>query len=248
MQQALEKRTLPAYADILPPAEQNWIIPFGPVIAKFTISENVRDILWKNALETRNSDEQKQKELNYANMLAGNIQHQYRYDLPDLEYTIVSKELETFAHKYAQILMHTGRWAPENPEIEPSSEFDFSMGTLWHNWQQAAEWNPLHLHEGEFSMALFLKIPKEIEQERFQPHQQNNHPSAGKLAFLFGEPVPYCGIMQDVVPREGVAYFFPSKLRHLVYPFKSDVTRVSVSTNFFFKENTPPEWESKIRV
>jgi hypothetical protein len=40
------------------------------------------------------------------------------------------------------------------------------------------------------------------------------------------------------MPKEGDLYMFPAQLRHFVLPFKSDVTRISVSGNILFKQDS----------
>tara|TARA_Y100000004_G_C8731281_1_gene334421 strand:- start:291 stop:632 length:342 start_codon:yes stop_codon:yes gene_type:complete len=99
---------------------------------------------------------------------------------------------------------------------------------------KSGEWNPIHLHTGDVSCVGYLSVPQAIMDENTKAeHSKNsNTPTAGKIEFHYGETIGYdcCGEMHQ--PIEGQIWFFPAKLRHSVYPFKSKVERVSFSVNF----------------
>ena len=112
-------------------------------------------------------------------------------------------------------------------------ENELTLDKIWVNFQNNGEWNPAHHHYGLFSFVVFLKIPAEIRQESNERHQKNKFPTAGKLEFDYGEDIPFVKFWHIIEPEEKKIYFFPSKLRHHVYPFKSKVERISVSGNFY---------------
>ena len=47
--------------------------------------------------------------------------------------------------------------------------------------------------------------------------------------------------MCSKLPKTGDIFIFPASLKHYVYPFKSKVTRISVSGNL----NLPPNFKQK---
>lgn len=158
-------------------------------------------------------------------ILAGNLAREYfLLDCKDkvAEYTasVASKYAETFDYRYTR----------------KGIKFDFyELATLWVNLQSKNEFNPPHVHDGDFSFVIWLKVPFNINDELEQPHVKNSRmPRAGMFAFqytnAFGE------IVEQAYPvdnkYEGKMFLFPSQLTHLVYPFStSDGLRISISGN-----------------
>ena len=105
------------------------------------------------------------------------------------------------------------------------SEINFGLGGgPWVNFQKKGECNPLHNHTGILSAVVFIKIPKEIEEER--KNSDYIWKTAGCLEFVYNN--------QHIIvnPREAMMYLFPAYLLHAVYPYHSDVERISMSFNF----------------
>ena len=78
-------------------------------------------------------------------------------------------------------------------------------------------------------------MPKEIEEENEKATHtsKSNTPSAGRIEWSFGNVgMPYSSGGYIRTPKEKDIYFFPAALSHMVYPFKADTERVSVSVNF----------------
>ena len=112
---------------------------------------------------------------------------------------------------------------------------DFLAEDLWVNYMKAGEWNPSHNHTGDISCVTYLKVPKEIseENEKGEHTKVSNTPSAGRIEFQFGNVgMPYSSGGYIRTPEERKIFFFPAALSHMVYPFKSDTERVSMSVNF----------------
>ena len=57
----------------------------------------------------------------------------------------------------------------------------------------------------------------------------------GGLTFLYGDNDDHCISYHSIFPAAGDMFIFPAWLKHWVYPFKSDVTRISVSGNVIDK-------------
>ena len=111
-----------------------------------------------------------------------------------------------------------------------------------HN-QKKGEWNPSHIHAADFSCVAYTKIPKELKEEWKHPCQRGRCPTAGCVEFTYGEILPASECSYGPIqPTENDIVFFPAWLHHHVYPFHSDVERISFSTNF----DLPPDCKYRI--
>ena len=103
------------------------------------------------------------------------------------------------------------------------------LDLLWTNFMKAGEFNPPHHHSGHISFVLYLSIPDEYQQEL------DNHkalsPPPGNILFLVNDK------QMTFTPEPGAMYIFPSSLEHMVFPFRSDGERVSMSGNISLKLN-----------
>tara|TARA_Y100000592_G_scaffold72751_1_gene113167 strand:+ start:1671 stop:2375 length:705 start_codon:yes stop_codon:yes gene_type:complete len=202
----------------------------GPVILRTRISDHLHTILLNASNKIRKSKKLKLKN-DYRKNLAGNLTEEYNFNnafSPQAE-KIVDEELIWLAQNYTKTC----------------SELTFRKFTIqkknivilkpgWVNFMKPGEWNPSHTHTGSISCVLFLKVPEEIELENKQSELSNksNTPTAGRLEFTYGENIGFTPTGSLRVPKEKDIYFFPARLNHMVYPFKSNVERVSVSFNF----------------
>jgi uncharacterized protein (TIGR02466 family) len=111
--------------------------------------------------------------------------------------------------------------------------FTYHLGPgPWINYMKQHEFNPLHVHDGTLSVVAFIDVPEEIDNEREQWVDKTNTFSAGMLEFIHSKSMFSPGYAK-VIPQTGDLYMFPGDLAHCVYPFKSDVTRISMSFNIF---------------
>ena len=104
---------------------------------------------------------------------------------------------------------------------------------IWVNFMKAGEWNPSHFHHGVISLVAYLSVPPEIKIEREEAEHsiKSNQPTAGKIQWTYGESMHFSQTYYTATPQEGQVWLFPADLKHMVYPFKSDVERVSISCN-----------------
>ena len=208
---------------------------FGPYIIRSTISDELHKILLDTANKVRKNKKLK-KDNDYRKSLAGNLTEEYSYAnafTPKQE-KIVEEELVWLASQYTKFSKQV---LGKALGIEPK---DIIMQRpVWVNFMKQGEWNPVHNHIGDISCVMYLKVPKEIQEENYTSElsSKSNTPSAGKIEFSFGDDIGYCntGVMMN--PKEKDIYFFPAKLSHMVYPFKSKTERISVSVNFSDKVN-----------
>ena len=107
---------------------------------------------------------------------------------------------------------------PKNSKIS----YNLMQGP-WINFSKKGEFNPMHNHSGKISAIIFIDVPDELEQERDKSSYSMK--SSASLEFIFGNQHTI------INPKTGMMYLFPSHLWHLVYPFNSDVERISMSFN-----------------
>ena len=215
-----------------------WHCPFGPVIMESHISDELHNVLLSRADQLRNGthpNKEINKETNdYRDRLAGNLSEEYSYDkaLKQEELDFAEDELTTLAAAFTGSAHQAGKI--KKRLVRHKSEI-IMQKPLWVNYMKAGEWNPSHNHTGDISCVTYLKVPKEIndENEKGEHTKVSNTPSAGRIEFQFGNVgMKYSSGGYIRTPEEKKIFFFPAALSHMVYPFKSDTERVSMSVNF----------------
>ena len=202
----------------------------GPYICLTSISDETHDILLSVGNKIR-KDKKLKKDNDYRHRLAGNLKEEYNYDnaFTTKQKEIVYEELLWLTSNYTKQASeyHKKKYACEPHEIHLQEP-------LWINYMKSGEWNPSHSHAGDISCVMYLKVPKEIEQENntTEESSKSNTPSAGRIEFAYGDDIGYCVNGAMYTPREKDMIIFPAKLNHMVYPFKSKKERISVSVNF----------------
>ena len=107
----------------------------------------------------------------------------------------------------------------------------------WVNYQKQHDFNPIHSHVGVYSFVIWLKIPVEFDDQN--KDNITNTPVRSAFQFnyqnILGEPDTFDYELGK--NYEGTMLFFPSKLRHQVYPFYNcEDDRISISGNIFIDE------------
>ena len=72
-------------------------------------------------------------------------------------------------------------------------------------------------------------MPEALKEERAAYKGRSAGP--GGITFIYGEGPRTYITHHSAFPEEGDMFIFPASLKHWVFPFKSDCTRVSVSGN-----------------
>ena len=108
----------------------------------------------------------------------------------------------------------------------------YVMNTWWVNYQKQGEFNPLHNHSGIYSFVIWLKIPYSCEEQ----NKENESFSKNRGIFQFSciDILGNIRFFKYELSKdyEGMMLFFPSELKHQVYPFfDCDEERISVSGN-----------------
>ena len=200
--------------------------PFGPLLMQTQLSDTVFDLLLSKSKSTRydlNKD--------FRNKLAGNIEEEYKLEFNKQDKEIVYNELISLAQEYMSEAKKERRikkfGRPKSRDIQ-------IVEPIWVNFMKAGEWNPAHFHAGCISCVMYLKVPKEIEEEntRSESSKNSNQPSAGRIQWTYGESIHFSESFFTQTPKEKDVWFFPADLKHFVYPFKSKAERISISCNF----------------
>ena len=176
------------------------------------------------------------KKLSHKKELAGNISKSY----------LIFDDNNYFFKRICEPLINIYR-ENNNNGLDPSiANTTFSENTklilkdFWVNYQYQTEFNPYHNHGGVYSFAIWMKIPYSCEEQALLPQFKEidySQRKAGGFEFEFldtlGETKQF---MYQLSPSyEGSMVFFPSRLRHCVYPFYgTEETRVSISGNIWF--------------
>ena len=188
--------------------------PFGPVIAKAKIPEDIVSEL-NNYIDEIIVNQNKSKQLDHGSKLVGNVKQEIA----------IEKE---FAKKigWLDFLGNcTSKW------IEVSTGKKISKFHIIESWvvrQFKNEYNAVHWHGGHISGAGFLKVPSTFG----KPFQENKKDFNGKLTLIHGSKSFLSNSKLDILPIVGDFYFFPHYLMHSVYPFTdSDEERRSISFN-----------------
>jgi len=101
-----------------------------------------------------------------------------------------------------------------------TKDLALKLTKAWFNFQNKGEFVPSHLHEGVFSFVIWLQLPIQ-----------------SKFAFMYTDLLGQTQENEIILSKkdEGTILFFPAKLRHQVYPFYTNETRVSLSGNILFE-------------
>lgn len=192
--------------------------PFGPTMYKSKVSEEFR----KHLIESAANEDA--PEMNYT--LAGNIDKEVTFDLP----LSMESELQWFVNDYMEQMVKAGVHQPPKGHVVDRIVLD----DPWINVQKKGEWNPPHIHAGDYSCIVYAQVPDELREEWTYDNQRGRNPTAGMVEWHYGQWAPG-NISQfgPIPPEEGDIFLFPAWLVHYVYPFNADVERISFSTNFF---------------
>ena len=187
-------------------------VHWGPYVMKTSLPKHII-----NKLKT----EGKKAKESYSHKLAGHLDHQYLYpaDVQRWFYDNMTPYIRAYRDghcKYHNL---------ENLKVELNAD------DLWVNYMKAGDFNPKHSHGGDYSFVLFLDVPKALEKEAKEFKGSGTKP--GSLLFEFTQQAKpkYATTGHSVMPKTGDFYMFPAMLQHWVCPFKSKVTRISVSGN-----------------
>ena len=218
------------------------LIPFGPAILKTSIPSYVVDNLNVHCDETL-ADEQKLKDYDYSGQLAGTVKKEFK-----LRGEFLNKE-ENFSNilrKLAERMIavdvrgteeqlgvsYLRNAPPSTTNIDRKYITGCQVLTVWCVSQWGGDFNPLHIHSGDLSGVLYLKVPEGLEEEY---KNEDHHPAVGDIEFITGMPQAFSRNSVKVSPKVGDLYVFPAWLHHTAYPFRTpNQERRSISFNIIY--------------
>jgi len=194
------------------------IRPFSPPIYLGQISDDFYEFIKQHS-------DKAHKERGKPRDLVGNIKNQFQINFDNDDII-----------KFTDYLKPHFEYFLSNIEIEDQIERKIETlsweDQIWINFQEAGEFQPLHMHSGIYSMVIYVDVPEEIKKEQEAIHEYSTWPTAGQIHFVgTAEETTWSVNNFTFLPENKQILIFPATQRHLVYPFKSDVTRVSISAN-----------------
>ena len=189
------------------------ILHWGPCIVKTQVDQATLDLLLS---EGEASKEDASPEL------AGVLKNQFHYRDKDK----FNKFMEGTFNLYNNAMK---QWKETNEKLHST----YFLEKLWIIYQGRNEFKPPNSHGGALSFVIFLKIPIELRAEN--QNYKGLSAGPGGITFLYGDTDDRCITNHSVFPEVGDMYIFPAWVKHWVYPFKSDCTRISISGNVIDK-------------
>ena len=199
----------------------NYKIPFfGPFLLQTSVDKKVCDELLKRA---------KNLHIKANKSLAGHIDKELRFERTDINF--FSTQMSPYFDMYKTLGLNALKSSINNPRLDKINyNIKFNLSSLWVNFMKPGEFNPPHTHDGDLSFVLFLDIPKVLEKENKKFEGRSEGP--GALSFFYGESQHYfINQAYSIFPKKYDMFIFPGTLKHFVYPYKSNCTRISLSGN-----------------
>ena len=195
-------------------------------IANVKLDKGIIDDLWLLV------DKAKKENKNKRSDLAGNITSSLEMENATFLMPTLKEITQLYEKKYGSGFHPLGSYINDHV---------ISLDSLWVNFQFENEFNPIHNHNGAYSFVIWMKIPTEFSEQKELPFVKgsNDPESVSNFAFTFTNIIG--DINQIIIPMgkdfEGRLVFFPSRLKHLVYPFYgTDESRISISGNLSFSK------------
>ncbi|MDA9678617.1 2OG-Fe(II) oxygenase family protein [Candidatus Pelagibacter sp.] len=183
---------------------------FGPTIGKGKLSRKFIDII-----NTQIDKSTITKKNDYSSKLASQIKNELK--LPN---SFIKKNLSTELIKNIKNYLKTS-------EIEKIKEI--KIINLWVVKQLKNEYNPIHYHDGQLSGVGYLKIPKNMNQNKTIKNKKTK--TNGTIDFINGQRGFLSKSIYNLNPKVGDLLLFPNYLMHTAYPFNIDAERRSFSFN-----------------
>tara|TARA_R100001086_G_scaffold66259_1_gene30801 strand:+ start:372 stop:1043 length:672 start_codon:yes stop_codon:yes gene_type:complete len=166
----------------------------------------------------------RRKSHDYRHQLAGHLSEEYSLT----NATEIGEWLKKYFEAY---VIGYNKWRGGG-SMEPR----FKLTSLWINYMKANEFNPPHDHACDLSFVLYAHIPAKLikENEDFKGTLRG----PGGVTWMYGEGGrQYISIVHRM-PKTRDLYIFPTSLKHWVFPFRSNVERVSVSGNILLGQDS----------
>ena len=183
---------------------------FGPTIGKSKLSKKIITLLNAHIDKFQFS-----KKNDYSSKLVSQIKNEIKIPKMIVEKNL-SKELIKNIKSYL-----------DKSDIKKIKEI--KIINLWVVRQLKNEYNPIHYHEGQLSGVGYLKIPKDMNQNKLVKNKKIK--TNGTIDFINGQKNFLSKSIYNLNPKLGDLLIFPNYLMHTAYPFNVDGERRSFSFN-----------------
>ena len=183
---------------------------FGPTIGKSKLSKKFITLL-NNHVDMPNFS----KKNDYSSKLASQIKNEIK-----IPKTLVSKSLSKELIKNIKNYL-------DKSDVKKIKEI--KIINLWVVKQLKNEYNPIHYHEGQLSGVGYLRIPKDMNQNKLVKNKKFK--TNGTIDFINGQTHFLSKSIYNLNPKLGDLLIFPNYLMHTAYPFNVDGERRSFSFN-----------------
>ena len=186
------------------------IKPFGPTIGKTKISKRFFEKLNKEFESKSNS-----RKIDYSSKLASQIKNEIKISNNFIKKSL-EKEIKANIKKFL--------FKEKIKDIK-----DIKILSLWVVSQFKGEYNPIHYHEGDLSGVGYLKLPKDMTNNKLVKNKKLK--TNGTIDFINGQRGFLSKSIYNVLPKVKDLLIFPNYLMHTAYPFNIEGERRSFSFN-----------------
>ena len=183
---------------------------FGPTLGKGKLSKKILKVINNHVDKTMIS-----KKNDYSSKLVSQIKDEVKLNDAFIKKNL-SKELIRNIKKYLEV-----SGVPKIKEVK--------IINLWVVRQFKNEYNPIHYHNGQLSGVGYLKIPKNMNQNKVVKNKKVK--TNGTIDFINGQKNFLSKSIYNLNPKIGDLLIFPNYLMHAAYPFNVDGERRSFSFN-----------------
>ena len=183
---------------------------FGPTLGKCKLSKKIIKIINNQVDKTSIS-----KKNDYSSKLTSQIKNEVKFTQSFIENNL-SKELIKNIKSYLK-------------QSEIRNIKTVKIINLWAVRQFKNEYNPIHYHNGQLSGVGYLKIPKNMNQNKMVKNKKIK--TNGTIDFINGQRSFLSKSIYNLNPKLGDLILFPNYLMHTAYPFNIDGERRSFSFN-----------------
>jgi uncharacterized protein (TIGR02466 family) len=183
---------------------------FGPTLGKGKLSKKILELINNHVDKTVIS-----KKNDYSSKLVSQIKDEVKLSNAFIKKNL-SKELIKNIKKYLKV-----------SDVRKIKEI--KIINLWVVRQFKNEYNPIHYHNGQLSGVGYLKIPKNMNQNKVV--QNKKVKTNGTIDFINGQKNFLSKSIYNLNPKLGDLVIFPNYLMHAAYPFNVEGERRSFSFN-----------------
>ena len=187
---------------------------FGPTLGKSKLSKKIIRVINNHVDKTTLS-----KKNDYSSKLASQIKNEIKFTKSFIDKNL-SKELINNIKNYLR-----------QSDIKNIKEI--KIINLWAVRQFKNEYNPIHYHNGQLSGVGYLKIPKNMNQNKMVKNKKIK--TNGTIDFINGQRSFLSKSIYNLTPKLGDLILFPNYLMHTAYPFNINGERRSFSFNVKIK-------------